>query len=122
MTHRVLIVEDDKAIRTILSLALTDNGFLCQVAGDGEEAFQALKESTFDLVLIDLMLPGKNGAEVAWKARQEGMNGPIIAVSAQLSLWNHDDLVDCGFTNFLEKPFTNDQLLHLINQTLELKT
>jgi DNA-binding response OmpR family regulator len=114
----ILIIEDDDVNRDFLSGFLFDHGFSPTAVATGEEGIRRLSSERFDLLLLDLMLPGKSGAEVAWHAREAGLKTPIIAVSAAMDQWDADDLRDLGFTAMLAKPYSNDELLELVRRVL----
>ena len=111
MDEAILVVEDDDVNREFLERFLTDHGFHVTAVPSGEAALDALDRVRFQLVVLDLMLPGKNGGEVAWAAREKGLEAPIIAISGAMDQWAPADLEDLGVTAALEKPFSNDQLL-----------
>ncbi|MHC4887707.1 MAG: response regulator transcription factor [Planctomycetota bacterium] len=113
---RVLIVDDDESTRQLLNEFFTHEGLDVTMAGSGEEAIAAFQKRRFHCYLIDLMLPGKHGAEVAWYLRRHAITVPVIAISALLEMWNEDDLYDCGFTGIMPKPFNLESLRGLANE------
>jgi CheY-like chemotaxis protein len=115
----VLIIEDDDVNRDFLLGFLRAHGYSPVAVATGEEGIRRLGSERYDLLLLDLMLPGKSGAEVAWHARQNGLRTPILAVSAAMSQWHPDDLRDLGFTAMLPKPFSNDELLDVIAKIVD---
>jgi CheY-like chemotaxis protein len=115
----VLIIEDDDVNRDFLQGFLQAHGYRPVAVATGEEGIRRLGVERFDLLLLDLMLPGKSGAEVAWHARQVGLKTPILAVSAAMGQWHPDDLRDLGFTAMLPKPFSNDELLDVIARIVQ---
>lgn len=114
----ILIIEDDEVNRDFLAGFLRDHGFKPTAVATGEEGIRRLDRDRFDLLLLDLMLPGKSGAEVAWHAREKGLETPILAISAAMDQWDAEDLRDLGFTAMLAKPFSNDELLDLVRRIL----
>lgn len=114
----ILIIEDDDVNREFLAGFLEDHGYATTAVATGEEGIRALGRERFDLLLLDLMLPGKTGAEVAWHARQTGHATPIVAISAAMDQWDPDDLRDLGFTAILAKPYANDDLLDTVARIL----
>ncbi|MCX7935543.1 MAG: response regulator, partial [Planctomycetota bacterium] len=96
---RALVVDDDKDATEMLKEILEAEQMECVTAASGEEALEIVQSRRFDLFLIDILLPGKHGAEVAWYLHRHGVTAPIIAISAVLDAWNEDDLYDCGFTH-----------------------
>lgn len=112
---RILVVEDDSINREFLTRFLRRHGFDVHAVSDGEQGIAQLESRPFDIVLLDLMLPGKNGGEVAWCARQLGIDVPIVVYSAAMDLWDRSDLEDLGVTVCLEKPFSNTHLLGVLS-------
>lgn len=102
---RCLVVDDDFGTRMLLKQTIEPEGLECIALETGEEALEAVQTRQFDLFIIDIMLPGKHGAEVAWYLKRHGVQCPVIAVSAALESWSRDDLLDCGFTRLIHKPF-----------------
>jgi len=116
--QRVLVVEDDDVNREFLERFLGSHGYRVTAVPSGEAGLAALADGGFDIVLLDLMLPGMNGGEFAWKARSLGMNAPILAVSAAMDLWDEADLRDLGVNAAIAKPFSNDGLLAQVRSLL----
>lgn len=116
----ILVVEDDDVNRSFLDRFLSDHGFMVSSVASGEEGLALLKERAFDLILLDLMLPGKNGGEVAWAVRQRGVQTPIVAISAAMDQWFESDLEDLGVSRTIPKPFDNDELLQTVRELLGL--
>jgi DNA-binding response OmpR family regulator len=79
--HKILIAEDEKPLARALELKLTRSGFQARVVLNGAEALRALKEETFDLILLDLIMPQKNGFEVLEEMRAQNIKIPVIVVS-----------------------------------------
>jgi two-component system response regulator VicR len=108
---RVLLVEDDRALRTGLSDALAGEGFDVTDAGDGEKARALLGERHFDLVVLDLMLPGRSGLEILRELRARGEQIAVLILTAK---GNEDDRVlglELGADDYVTKPFSLRELL-----------
>lgn len=103
---KILIVEDDVNINHMLKEALNKEGFLCEQAFSGTEARLLLKmmETSYDLVLLDLMLPGISGEEVLTDIRQKG-NLPVIILTAKDTLDEKIELLTKGADDYITKPF-----------------
>ncbi|GAB2834970.1 response regulator transcription factor [Lentzea nigeriaca] len=103
MCVQVLLVEDDERIRQALSLALSDEDFTVDEAGSGEEALRRLETERFDVVLVDLTLPGIDGLEVVRTLRSRG-DLPIIVVTARTDA--HDVIagLEAGADDYVTKP------------------
>lgn len=79
--HRVLVVDDEHAIANALKLKLEGSGALVTIAGNGTKALEKLGAEKFDLILLDLMMPGTDGFEVLEGMKQEGIKVPVIVMS-----------------------------------------
>jgi DNA-binding response OmpR family regulator len=104
-------------VRTLTSEVLSEHGFVCMQAGDAEEALHLVDGRLPSIAVLDIGLPGRSGAELAWRMRERGHTFPIVAVSGQLSSWDPDDLADLGFDGVFAKPFDEDEL---VSRCLEL--
>ncbi len=115
---KLLIVEDDISIQKMIAELLQRHGFSVDCAYSGTEALLLLEREVYDLILLDLVLPGVSGEAII-----ERVNGaPIIVLSAKVSV---DDKVNCllaGANDYLTKPFYADELLARIEVQLRLNT
>jgi DNA-binding response OmpR family regulator len=106
---RVLVVEDDPAITSFIDKGLRAHGYTTTVVGDGPTAMAIARDESFDLVILDLGLPGTPGMEVLRTIRGRGQRIPVIILTAR------DDLVveglDAGADDYVVKPFDIDELL-----------
>jgi len=112
---RILIVEDETRIADFLQRGLRAEGHFCLVANDGETGLQLAMEGDFDLILLDLMLPGIHGREVCQQLRMKQINTPLIILSAMDSL---DDVIAglrMGADDYMTKPFSFEELLARID-------
>jgi len=108
---RILIVEDDTRIADFLQRGLRAEGHFCLIANDGETGLSLAMEGDFDLILLDLMLPGIHGHEVCQRLRMKQINTPLIILSAMDSL---DDVIAglrMGADDYMTKPFSFEELL-----------
>jgi len=108
---RILIVEDETRIADFLQRGLRAEGHFCLVANDGETGLSLAMEGDFDLILLDLMLPGIHGHEVCQQLRMKQINTPLIILSAMDSL---DDVIAglrMGADDYMTKPFSFEELL-----------
>lgn len=122
-THRVLIVDDQPDIRRLCRLTLTPEGLACEEAGDGPEAIDLLYEKQFDLVLLDVDLPGFSGEEVLRRLRRQPP-GPHLKVVMFSGAAGGDELsrsLLAGADDFLIKPFSTLQLRARVKSALRLK-
>jgi len=111
MAKRILIVEDDNSINSMLNDLLSINGYQTIQAYSGTEAIMHFEMQTeIDLVLLDLMIPGQNGKGVL-KAIREKSNLPVIALTALGDKENKIRTLQLGANDYITKPFDNDELL-----------
>lgn len=115
---KILVVEDHVPLRTALEIALPDYGFAVVSAGDGDEALRVAEDQRPDLVLLDIMLPGKNGFEVCQELRRRNSGVPIIVLTAKTG--DEDELLSfrLGADDFVRKPFKTDALVARIRALL----
>jgi diguanylate cyclase (GGDEF)-like protein len=109
----VLVVEDDEATRGALFALLDDAGYVCDVASDGERAVDAMRDTRFDLVLLDLGLPGMSGADVHRQLRRDPRTRfmPIVFLTAQADRQVKVAELEAGAEDFITKPYDADVLL-----------
>ena len=114
-TGRILIVDDEEAVRTVAKALLERAGHSVVVAKDGEEAIRTItRDKLFTAVLLDLMMPRMNGDEVARKLVQLGFRAPIILSSGYSEKEAHNRFDELGFNAFLQKPYTYEELIGII--------
>lgn len=106
---RILIIEDDNNINYMLQEALTEAGYACTSAYSGTEALLRIENETYDLAILDLMLPGMSGQEVLAEARNH-TNIPFIVLSAKDELDSKVDLLTLGANDYMTKPFELKEL------------
>ena len=114
---RILVVEDDQDINRLLCTILNDAGYFSQSAFSGSEAMLWAEKEGFDLVLLDLMLPGLTGEEFIAKVRQHGTM-PIIVLSAKAGLEDRVNVLRLGADDFIPKPFDNAEVLARVEAQL----
>ena len=113
MAAHVLVVEDDEATRGALRALLDDAGYLCDEASDGERAVAAMRDARFDLVLLDLGLPGMSGADVHRQLRRDPRTRfmPIVFLTALADRQVKLAELEAGAEDFITKPYDADELL-----------
>lgn len=119
MTQQILVVEDDVSIAADLKTRLQAEGFLTEVIYDGLLAEKLLSRKTFDCVVLDINLPGKNGLEVCKAIREQKNNSPVIMLTA---FGEVDDKVhgfESGADDYLAKPFYFKELLARIKSLIK---
>jgi|TARA_R110002072_G_scaffold131586_1_gene271226 hypothetical protein len=117
--RKVLVVEDNKINQMITKKILEKNKMACQVADNGMDAVQMVEEQTFDIILMDIHMPGISGIEATQKIRQFNKNIPIIALTAVTIDENLDDFYRAGFNEIIPKPFKTEEFFEKIYRTLE---
>jgi two-component system, OmpR family, response regulator MprA len=117
MTQRILIVEDEVEIADYLRRGLVYEGFVVEIAGDGMAALAAARERLPDVVVLDLMLPGLDGMEIAQRLRA-GSSVPIIMLTARDSVADRVAGLERGADDYLVKPFAFEELLARIRVQL----
>ena len=108
---RVLVVEDEAKVAEALRSGLTSERFDVVVAASGEEGFFLLSEKVFDLVILDLGLPGRDGLDVLLAMRRGGMTTPVLVLTARDSVEDRIRGLDGGADDYLVKPFAFGELL-----------
>lgn len=109
-TAHILVVEDDPDINRLLCRILTDGGYDCRPAFSGSEAMLLAEKYDYDLVLLDLMLPGLSGEECI-AALREKSTMPILVLSAKMGTEDRVNVLRLGADDFVPKPFENSEVL-----------
>ena len=110
MSAKILIVEDEKKMAQFLMMELEHEGYEVQVIYNGREAMEIVQSESFDVILLDIMLPGINGMEVCRRVRQFS-DVPIIMVTAKSDVTDRVMGLDTGANDYLTKPFAIEELL-----------
>src|SRR3990172_3953460 len=108
---KVLVVEDDRKVAGFIEQGLREEGYVVDVAADGEEATMLAHVYDYDVVLLDIVLPKKNGFQVASELRREGRNVPILMLTSRESVEDVVRGLDAGADDYLPKPFHFEELL-----------
>lgn len=115
---RVLVVEDEARLAAALRRGLEAEGFSVDVAARGDDGLWLAEEQEFDVIVLDLMLPGLNGFEVCARLRQAGMWAPILMLTAKDGELDEAEALDTGADDYLTKPFNFVVLLARIRALL----
>jgi two-component system OmpR family response regulator len=110
-TVRILVVEDDRKAARFLKQGLEEEGHAVDVAADGEEGAYYGHLNPYDLIVLDIQLPGKNGLELSRELRREGIETPILMLTGRDSTEDIVRGLDAGADDYLTKPFALDELL-----------
>ena len=108
---RILVVEDEKDLRNIIKKRLVREHYSVDACGDGEEALDYMEMTSYDGVLLDIMLPGKDGFAVLKEVRQMGNDTPILLLTARDGIEDRVKGLDLGADDYLIKPFAFEELL-----------
>ena len=108
---RILIVEDESRLAMALQQILTEAGYETETAGDGNRALELALQGSFDLILLDVMLPGKDGIAVASELRRLHVQSPILMLTAKAATSDKVQGLDSGADDYMTKPFDTDELL-----------
>ena len=110
MAH-LLIVDDDERLRQLLGRFFRENGYDVTVAGNAEEAFAFCDYVRFDLAILDIMMPGASGIELATRWRAQGLTMPLLMLTAMGDVENRIQGLESGVDDYLAKPFDPQELL-----------
>ncbi len=115
---KVLVVEDEKAIARFVQLELEHEGYEVDVANNGRIGLEKIMSEDIDLIILDLMLPELSGLEVCRRTRQEGIEVPIIMLTAKGDVTDKVSGLDMGADDYMTKPFAIEELLARIRVAL----
>ncbi len=107
----ILLVDDDRRIRELLTAYLKSNGFLVTAASNAAEARKALEGLAFDIIILDIMMPGENGFDFAAFLRSDGNSVPVLMLSARSDVADRIQGLANGSDDYLGKPFEPEELL-----------
>jgi DNA-binding response OmpR family regulator len=107
---RILLVEDNRQLNNSLRLSLVDDGYAVDVAFDGVEGEELAEITPYDIIILDIMLPKKNGLEVCSSLRNHRVNTPILMLTARDALEDRVAGLDSGADDYLVKPFALEEL------------
>ncbi len=116
----VLVVDDTKNIRILLSTCLELEGYRVLTASNGKEALELFEKEKLDLAFLDIKMPELSGTEVLKRIRDQGIETPVIIITAFATVKNAIECTRMGAVAYLQKPFTADKILHVLEE-LKLK-
>lgn len=108
---RVLVVEDDRKTASFIGKALKSDGFAVDVLCNGDEALDAIREHSYDAVVLDIMLAGRDGLSVLRQLRASGNRVPVLLLSARGEVNERVEGLNAGADDYLPKPFALDELI-----------
>ena len=126
MSHdraHLLVVDDDSRLRELLRKYISENGFVVTLAKDAAEARLKLQENTYDLVVLDVMMPGETGFQLTQSLRDDPFhpahNTPILLLTAMAETENRIEGLESGADDYLSKPFEPKELVLRIQKILK---
>jgi two-component system OmpR family response regulator len=117
----IMVVEDEEKIARLLELELEYEGYNVTKIMDGLEAFEAFKNKKWDLILLDVMLPGLSGIELLRRIRMHDKQTPVMLLTARNSVEDKVSGLDYGANDYITKPFQIEEVLARIRATLRVK-
>lgn len=108
---RILLAEDEKALSDALCAGLAHNNYSVDAVYNGNDALEYIRTGLYDGVILDLMMPGKNGIEVLTRIRSEGFSVPVLILTAKSGIDDRVTGLDAGADDYLTKPFAMKELL-----------
>ena len=115
---RILIVDDERVLLEQLKQILSRERYIVETAVDGESALDRLFESSFDLIILDIMIPEIDGLTVLKRAREAGIGTPVLMLTAKGDIEDRIKGLDLGADDYMPKPFSLDELLARIRALL----
>jgi len=108
---KVLVIEDEAKISSFMEKGLTSHGFNCDVCPDGDEAYLYVTSQPYDIILLDIMIPGKDGLSLLKLIRAKGINTPVILITGRGELEDRLTGLNLGADDYMVKPFYVDELV-----------
>jgi two-component system copper resistance phosphate regulon response regulator CusR len=115
---RILLIEDEHKMAAFLAKGLSEAEYAVEIASDGEKALAAATGTNFDLLIVDIMLPKKDGWQVITELRAAGINTPILFLTARDSVHDRVKGLELGADDYLVKPFAFSELLARVRSVL----
>src|SRR5260370_17181580 len=108
---RIRLGEDERKVASFIARALRENSYAVDIAESGEKALELTTDVTYDAILLDVRLPGLNGIQVCRELRQQGMEAPVLMLTARGLVEQRVEGLDAGADDYLTKPFVLAELL-----------
>lgn len=115
----ILIIEDEKALADVIKVSLENNNYQVEIEGNGEEGYYKALNDTYDLIILDVMLPGMDGFTILKKLREDKINTKIIMLTAKSTLDDKLEGLENGANDYLTKPFHIEELIARVNIQLK---
>ena len=107
---RILVIEDERKIASFIKRGLKEEGYTVDTAFDGEEGYRLTAENEYDLIILDVMLPKRDGISLCRQLRQDGIAAPVLMLTAKDSVQDKVKGLDAGADDYLTKPFAFAEL------------
>ena len=108
---RVLVIEDEAKLAEVVARGLREEGYAADIAGRGEDALWMAQAAAYDVILLDVMLPGADGFDVCRQLRDVGVWSPVLMLTARDAIEDRVHGLDAGADDYLVKPFSFEELL-----------
>ncbi len=118
---KILVVEDEEKVALFIKKGLEEEGFQVEVAFDGATGEEKIINGNFDVIVLDIMLPEKDGNEILKNVREKGIDTPVIMLTAKDQISDKIDSFELGCDDYLTKPFSFEELLLRIKALLKRK-
>ena len=118
---KILIVDDEKYLRELLSEVLQSHSHECETAGDGEEALTKLDQSRFDVVITDAMMPNMDGFTLLKNIKKTYPETAVVVITGYSLAYSARDAMAIGAEEYLAKPFHTDEILAVVEKAYRLK-
>lgn len=115
---RILVIEDERKIASFIKRGLREEGYTVDTAFDGEEGYRLTGENEYALIILDIMLPKRDGIALCRQLRQDGIEAPVLMLTAKDSVQDKVNGLDSGADDYLTKPFAFEELLARIRALL----
>lgn len=112
---RILIVEDEFNLADVIRKSLEKEKYVIDISGDGEDASYNIRSNIYDLVILDVMLPGMDGFEILKKMREEDIASKVIMLTAKSTLDDKLEGLQNGANDYITKPFHIEELVARVN-------
>jgi two-component system copper resistance phosphate regulon response regulator CusR len=116
--HRLLVIEDERKTASYLRKGLTENGFAVDVAAEGQEGLRLARQGDYDLIILDVMLPGRDGWSVLAELRHADSPTPVLFLTARDAVADRVKGLELGADDYLVKPFAFAELLARVRSVL----
>ena len=119
---RILVVEDEAKVGSFIRRALEEESYAVDLCGDGPGGLELARDSSYDLIILDVMLPGMSGLQILETLRKEKLKTPVLIVTARAHVDQRVKGLDAGADDYLTKPFAIEELLARVRALLRRGT